>query len=46
MELAPLKDPVLVDDWHVVAQSDQVLEDSPVGVRLLDLDLVFVAGRG
>jgi phenylpropionate dioxygenase-like ring-hydroxylating dioxygenase large terminal subunit len=36
-----LEDPVLVDDWHVVARSEDVPEGAPVGVRLLDEDVVL-----
>lgn len=43
---APVDDPVLVDDWHVVAQSDQVTEERPLGVRLLGLDLVLWRNEG
>lgn len=33
-------DPVLIDDWHVVARSTDV-GDSPIGVRLLGRDVVL-----
>jgi phenylpropionate dioxygenase-like ring-hydroxylating dioxygenase large terminal subunit len=36
-----LDDPVLVDDWHVVARSSDVSAGAPVAVRLLDEDLVL-----
>jgi phenylpropionate dioxygenase-like ring-hydroxylating dioxygenase large terminal subunit len=36
-----LDDPVLVDDWHVVARSGDVPEGSPVAARLLEEDLVL-----
>jgi len=36
-----LDDPVLVDDWHVVARSADVVDGRPAGVRLLDEDLVL-----
>jgi phenylpropionate dioxygenase-like ring-hydroxylating dioxygenase large terminal subunit len=34
-------DPVLLNDWHVVARSHEVTELAPVGVRLLGLDVVL-----
>ena len=36
-----LADPVLLDDWHVVAYEADVPEGRPVGVRLLDEDIVL-----
>lgn len=36
-----LNDPVLLNDWHVVAYAPDVPEGKPVGVRLLDEDLVL-----
>ena len=36
-----LDDAVLVDDWHVVARADDVPDGRPIGVRLLDEDLVL-----
>jgi phenylpropionate dioxygenase-like ring-hydroxylating dioxygenase large terminal subunit len=36
-----LDDPVLVDDWHVVARSSDVSAGAPVAARLLDEDLVL-----
>jgi phenylpropionate dioxygenase-like ring-hydroxylating dioxygenase large terminal subunit len=35
-----IEDPVLLDDWHVVARSDDVVEGGVTGARLLDEDLV------
>ena len=35
-----IDDPVLVDDWHVVARSDDVPEAGVAGARLLGEDLV------
>jgi phenylpropionate dioxygenase-like ring-hydroxylating dioxygenase large terminal subunit len=36
-----LDDAVLVDDWHVVAREDEVPNGRPIGVRLLDEDVVL-----
>jgi phenylpropionate dioxygenase-like ring-hydroxylating dioxygenase large terminal subunit len=36
-----LEDPVLFNDWHVVARSEEVPEGKVLGVRLLDEDLVL-----
>ena len=36
-----LNDPVLLNDWHVVARVEDVPEGRPVAVRLLDEDLVL-----
>ena len=36
-----LDDPVLLDDWHVVARAPDLPEGRPVGARLLDEDLVL-----
>lgn len=36
-----LDDPVLIDDWHVVARAQDVVEGRPVAVRLLDEDVVL-----
>jgi phenylpropionate dioxygenase-like ring-hydroxylating dioxygenase large terminal subunit len=36
-----LDDPVLLDDWHVVALSSDVAEGRPVTARLLEEDLVL-----
>ncbi|GAC1568871.1 MAG: aromatic ring-hydroxylating dioxygenase subunit alpha [Ktedonobacteraceae bacterium] len=36
-----LDDPVLLDDWHVVAYAPDLLEGKPVAARLLDEDLVL-----
>ncbi|TMC08605.1 MAG: aromatic ring-hydroxylating dioxygenase subunit alpha [Chloroflexi bacterium] len=41
-----LDDPVLVDDWHVVARSADVVEGRAAGVRLLDEDLVLWRAGG
>jgi hypothetical protein len=39
-----LTDTVLRDDWHVVACVSDLREGKPVAVRLLDEDIVLVAG--
>jgi phenylpropionate dioxygenase-like ring-hydroxylating dioxygenase large terminal subunit len=36
-----LNDPVLVNDWHVVAYAPDLKADKPMAVRLLDEDLVL-----
>ncbi len=36
-----LDDPVLIDDWHVVAHAPHLPEGRPVAARLLDEDLVL-----
>jgi phenylpropionate dioxygenase-like ring-hydroxylating dioxygenase large terminal subunit len=36
-----LDDPVLLDDWHVVAYAPDLPESRPVAARLLDEDLVL-----
>jgi phenylpropionate dioxygenase-like ring-hydroxylating dioxygenase large terminal subunit len=36
-----LDDPVLIDDWHVVAYAPDLPEGRPVAARLLDEDLVL-----
>lgn len=36
-----LNDPVLFNDWHVVAYAPDLVEGKPMGVRLLDEDLVL-----
>ena len=36
-----LNDPVLVNDWHVVAYAPAIEEGKPVGVRLLEEDVVL-----
>ncbi len=36
-----LNDPVLLNDWHVVAMSSDLAENKPLGVRLLDEDIVL-----
>src|SRR5437588_3853665 len=39
--LTMLNDPVLVNDWHVVAYAPDLVEGKPMAVRLLDEDLVL-----
>ena len=34
-------DPVLVNDWHVVAYAPDLQADKPMAVRLLEEDLVL-----
>jgi phenylpropionate dioxygenase-like ring-hydroxylating dioxygenase large terminal subunit len=41
-----LRDPVLLDDWHVVAYAPDLAEGKPLGVRLLDEDLVLWRADG
>jgi phenylpropionate dioxygenase-like ring-hydroxylating dioxygenase large terminal subunit len=41
-----LTDPVLLDDWHVVAYAPDLVEGKPMGVRLLDEDLVLWRAGG
>ncbi|HEX6799537.1 MAG TPA: aromatic ring-hydroxylating dioxygenase subunit alpha [Ktedonobacterales bacterium] len=36
-----LRDPLLLDDWHVVAYAPDLAAGKPLGVRLLDEDLVL-----
>lgn len=36
-----LDDPVLIDDWHVVARAQDIVEGRPAAVRLLDEDVVL-----
>lgn len=36
-----LNDPVLLNDWHVVAYAPAIEEGKPVGVRLLEEDIVL-----
>src|SRR5439155_19280015 len=36
-----LHDPVLIDDWHVVARAQDVVEGRPAAVGLLDEDVVL-----
>jgi phenylpropionate dioxygenase-like ring-hydroxylating dioxygenase large terminal subunit len=36
-----LDDPVLIDDWHVVARAADVAERQPTAARLMDEDLVL-----
>src|SRR5207237_515768 len=36
-----LNDPVLLNDWHVVAYAPDLQEGKPMGVRLLEVDLVL-----
>src|SRR5258708_39468718 len=36
-----LTDPVLLNDWHVVAYAPDLLEGKPMAVRLLEEDLVL-----
>ena len=36
-----LNDPVLLDDWHVVASATDIAEGKPVAVRLLEEDIVL-----
>ena len=36
-----LNDPVLLNDWHVVAYAPDLVEGKPIGVRLLEEDLVL-----
>ena len=41
-----LNDPVLLNDWHVVAYAPDLKEGSPMAVRLLEEDIVlWRAGR-
>jgi phenylpropionate dioxygenase-like ring-hydroxylating dioxygenase large terminal subunit len=40
-----VKDPVLFDDWHVVARSQDLQPGTVVGARLLDTDLVLWRGQ-
>lgn len=41
-----LNDPVLVNDWHVVAYAPDLPENKPVGTRLLDEDIVLWRANG
>ena len=41
-----ITDPVLVDDWHPVASSDQLAGRNPLGARLLGEDIVVWQGEG
>ena len=36
-----LNDPVLLNDWHVVAFAPDLKEGSPMAVRLLEEDIVL-----
>ena len=36
-----LNDPVLLNDWHVVAYAPDLKEGSPMAVRLLEEDIVL-----
>src|SRR5579872_6205508 len=36
-----IDDPILVNDWHVVAAASQVQDNAPLPVRLLERDLVL-----
>ena len=36
-----LNDPVLLNDWHVVAYAPDLIEGKPMGVRLLEEDIVL-----
>jgi phenylpropionate dioxygenase-like ring-hydroxylating dioxygenase large terminal subunit len=36
-----LTDPVLLNDWHVVAMANDLAENKPLGVKLLDEDIVL-----
>jgi phenylpropionate dioxygenase-like ring-hydroxylating dioxygenase large terminal subunit len=36
-----LNDPVLVNDWHVVAYASDLKEGKPMAARLLEEDLVL-----
>jgi phenylpropionate dioxygenase-like ring-hydroxylating dioxygenase large terminal subunit len=38
--MAMLSDPVLVNDWHVVAYAPDLEEAKPMMVRLLDVSIV------
>ena len=41
-----LRDPVLLDDWHVVAYAPDLAAGKPLGTRLLDEDLVIWRDAG
>jgi len=41
-----LNDPVLINDWHVVAYAPDLPENKPVGVSLLDEDIVLWKANG
>ena len=41
-----IDDPVLVNDWHVVARATDVAESAVVSARLLDEDLVLWRRNG
>jgi phenylpropionate dioxygenase-like ring-hydroxylating dioxygenase large terminal subunit len=45
-EVQMIPDPVLVDDWHPVLRSDDVVPGKPLGVRLLGEDLVLWRADG
>lgn len=36
-----LNDPVLINDWHVVAYAPDLKEGKPMAVRLLEEDIVL-----
>jgi phenylpropionate dioxygenase-like ring-hydroxylating dioxygenase large terminal subunit len=36
-----LNDPILMNDWHVVAYAPDLKADEPMAVRLLEEDLVL-----
>jgi phenylpropionate dioxygenase-like ring-hydroxylating dioxygenase large terminal subunit len=41
-----LNDPILLNDWHVLAYAQDIEEGKPVGVRLLDEELVLWRASG
>jgi phenylpropionate dioxygenase-like ring-hydroxylating dioxygenase large terminal subunit len=41
-----IRDPVLLDDWHAVARSEDVREDRVFGTRLLEEDIVLWRSEG
>lgn len=41
-----LNDPVLINDWHVVAYAPDLPENKPVGIRLLEEDIVLWKANG
>lgn len=41
-----INDPVLLNDWHVVAYAPDLPEGKPVGARLLDEDIVLWRANG
>src|SRR5690349_13036871 len=36
-----ISDPVLINDWHVAATATELQENRPLGVRILEEDLVL-----